>query len=938
MILDFYHNKIVNDVMSEEFEICFKRELVPLLSAKYGEIDLVQMYEDYIADNLQIGGYWYYPLTLVIGEEIKTQWIRWQLNRTDFDDGLPYAFSGRGKVGFELCDTPYELERRISGRSRYYPGGSVNVRIEVVKGDSYRLSGRYSQTFIDEMARQLTPAIEAATGVTGIADSSVELVMVFASGTYMEHISENVTYRRLMLVDKVSAPRDFWIKWTRLDSAVAYPVSAHVSSENILFEIGEDVEQKVRQREYKYLLHSSGEKYHNSMGRKKVTEWREVIKRAARRGELSKVEPDLELAPETLEIKERIADLLGKSTAEVEVSESSGAAYAGEETPKSDEFVRALEKARMFVEEPDVDEEEELTLSDITEEISFAESEEETLTLTDTESESEDEIIDFEDDGEDEELELELEEEAFEPEEEEADEEPEETVNEAVEGEPDIFDGEDEEEEEIDIFADVDFDEEEPDRAESDDQAADELSDSLPSDEEIGDEEFVIGDSEPDTEAEELEIEIEIEIDDSTVEAESEESEEAPEAEEAEEEIIIEGESEEVITDEEPEELIIESEAEEEFTIADEIESEFVIEELAEEALEAVEPEADEVHEVVEPEVTTDDEVYEAEEEPAKDVEQPEEKDETDSEEVKEVRPAPVSISEPGIAERVADIRAEVETKIRLEYEIRAREKAERELSQLREKLQKLATESQLTIAQLKNENASLRRECDRLAEQIESERFTREADEVRRRIEDNQLREQIEKQLRAEAAERERLAESARIANEEKRRLEEENARISREREEAARAEAERIRLEEEARAEEERRRREEHERELEAARQAEAERIRREQEELQRKAREAMPEIGDGKYTYTTKTVRLVFDKNVDPNITKRIHQLIKATVEYYNKDTVYLKIRAIIPDNHTVLLEFVDIPMEEMPLLRDIILVLGGAGLGINKAIVE
>ena len=96
------------------------------------------------------------------------------------------------------------------------------------------------------MARQLTSAIDSATGTEGVADSSVELVMVFASGTYMEHISENVTYRRLMLVDKVSAPRDFWIKWTRLDGAVAHPISAHVTSDSILFELGEDVEQTIR--------------------------------------------------------------------------------------------------------------------------------------------------------------------------------------------------------------------------------------------------------------------------------------------------------------------------------------------------------------------------------------------------------------------------------------------------------------------------------------------------------------------------------------------------------------------------------------------------------------------------------------------------------------------------------------------------------------------
>jgi hypothetical protein len=35
---------------------------------------------------------------------------------------------------------------------------------------------------------------------------------------------------------------------------------------------------------------------------------------------------------------------------------------------------------------------------------------------------------------------------------------------------------------------------------------------------------------------------------------------------------------------------------------------------------------------------------------------------------------------------------------------------------------------------------------------------------------------------------------------------------------------------------------------------------------------------------------------------------------------------------------LLEFIDIPLEEMPLLGNIIKVLGGSGLGISKAIIE
>lgn len=887
MKLDFYHNKIVADIISEEFELCFERELIPILIAKYGDIDALQMYEDYIADELLRDGYWYYPLSVVVGGEIKTQWVRWKLDKKDFDDGLPYAFSGRGSVGFELCEGPADFVRRIAGRSRYYAGGSVNVRIEVVKGDAYHLSGRYSQTFIDEMARQLTPAIESATGVTGIADSTVELVMVFASGTYMEHISENVTYRRLMLVDKVSAPRDFWIKWTRLDGAVAHPVSAHVSAENILFELGEDVDHKIREKEYRYLLSSSGERYHNSMGRKKVTEWREVIKRAARRGELTKVESDYELAPETLELEERIADLLGKKPAPKSEPEREEIPYISEETPEDDEFARAMEKARMVVEGSTDEESEERSLDEITDEIP-------------------DEIPDV-------------------------------TSDEVAEDKPafvssedvvEFDEGDDAEDVEIDFEADEPLDEE--DKEVEDSEEADEV------------------DIFADTEAEDEEPEISVEI---VCEGAEDEPEDEP--------LVLEEPAEEFIINEEPEEELVIEESDEEFLIGEEesedeesaeelpedgSDEEFIIGEAVAED-EAVEPVVDPVAEpepVIEPvaEATVEETPVEASAEPeiiSEPVVEPEPVVESEPvvEPVAEPERKPVAehhpvahdYTEPGLAERVADIRAEVETKIRLEYEVRAREKAERELEELRERLHRLETDSELTIAELRSENERLRRECDRLVEQIEGERFARESEEARRRIEEKQLREDIEKQLRAEAEERERLAENARVAVEEQRRLEAENARLAREREEEARAEAERaVREEEERRLEAER------------IRIAERERIQREQEEARQRAKNAMPDMGDGSYSYTTKVVKLVFPRSVDPNIITRIHQLIKTTVDYYGKDDVSLRIRATIPDNRTVLLEFIDIPLEEMPLLGNIIKVLGHSGLGIIKAIIE
>lgn len=891
MKLDFYHNKIVADVISEEFESCFMRELVPVLTAKYGEIAEAQMYEDYLSDNLFADGYWYYPLTLVVGGEIKTQWIRWEINRTDFEDGLPYAFSGRGNIGFELCDAPHGFEERIAGRSRYYGGGSVGVRIEVVKGESYRLSGKYSQTFIDEMARQLTSAIESATGTEGVADSSVELVMVFASGTYMEHISENVTYRRLMLVDKVSAPRDFWIKWTRLDGAVAHPISAHVTADNILFELGEDVEQTIRQREYKYLLSSGKEKYHNSMSRRKVTEWREVIKRAARRGELTRIESDYELAPETLELEDRIAAMLGKKPADTAAPVKEEVPYISEAKPESDEYLRALEKARQVVEEASIDESEELALSEITDSLPDGE-ESETLTLEPEESSA----VEF--DGEDEPDEpCELEYEAEElPEEEQAEDDGEEP--------------EDPEEDELDIFSDGDTDED-------DDIFIDEDKESLPFSVVEGDDSSL--DLDFDRRIEEIEPfdedDGELVIEDEPAEADEEPEELVIEDEEPDEEIADEDEEAEeqlVIEDEDIEEefVIEDGEPEDEVLIAEESEEEFVIEEpVAEEP--AAEPVALQIP------------AEEQAEEPTPEITEPAAEPAPVAESIPEDQPA---VSEqPSIAERVADIRAELETKIRLEYEIRAREKAEAALTELIGKYHRLETESELAIAELRSENHRLKRDYDLLLEQIESERFARESETARRRIEEQQLREEIERQLRAEAAERERLAESAREAVERQRILEAENARIEREREEAARAEEERLK-------------REEQKRQLAAAHEAELERIRREQEETKAKVREAMSEIGVTKPNYITKTVKLIFVRSVDPNVITRIQQLIKATVDYYGKDAVSLRIRATFTDSRTVELEFVELPIDEMPLLGNIIKVLGQAGLGIIKAKID
>ena len=688
--------------------------------------------------------------------------------------------------------------------------GMVKIRIEAVGGDLDRVACRYPVSFMDEMARQLTSAIEAATGTKGIADSSVQLVLTFATTTFMEHISGNVTYRRLMLVDAVSAPRDFWIKWTRLDNC-----DEGYNENNILFELGEDVEQKIRQREYRYLLQSGGEKYHNSMGRKKVTEWREVIKRAAKRGEISFVEQDFDLAPETLELEERIADLLGKRIVARAEEKKEEIPYI---RPEDDDFARAMAKARMVV-EGTTEEPDEMQSAEFT-------------SLTE----------------------------------------------EAGSPSPTGFAGEGDMQNEESVEFEAEDDE---------DESFDEL----------------IIEAAEDEEAEEADDELELDIF-------------LDEAEEA--ELRAEVEKIDIFADEEPDN---ESELIDEWLTENRDPAVLTLDEV-EDGAEGEEIENAEMQNE-EPEI----EIEIVEEEPCMGEHRSSDSSDFSDEEAPTVleQPAPVKGQTETIADRVADIRAELETKIRLEYESRARIKAEEELVVLRRELQRVKSESESIISDLVKENERLRVEYEHLLEETERDNLLREAEAARRRVEEEQLRQQIEMQLRREASERERLAEAARLAIEEQRRLEAENARIAREREEEERLEAERARQLEEQKA-------------IEAARQEELERIRKEEAAKRARAKAAMPTVGDGKYSSTNKTVKFLFRRSVDPNITTRIQEIIKATVDYYGKDNVYLKIKATVTDSQTVILEFINIPIEEMELLGNIIKIIGNSGLGVAKAIVE
>ena len=206
------------------------------------------------------------------------------------------------------------------------------------------LEDKYSRTFTEIMVKQLTVEIERACSVKGLEKSNIELKLVFLPHTFMEHSSENVTYRRLLITDKGCSDKDLWIKWTRLNSAVAYSAFDTPSEDEILFELGEDVPVKVREREYRFLVKSDTDKYHSAMGRKNITEWRELIKRAVRRGDLEKVVNEVEIADHSDQVHDKLSSIL--SGLGIPVPKESP---APEPAPISNGFDAELEKARAAI-------------------------------------------------------------------------------------------------------------------------------------------------------------------------------------------------------------------------------------------------------------------------------------------------------------------------------------------------------------------------------------------------------------------------------------------------------------------------------------------------------------------------------------------------------------------------------------------------------------
>ncbi len=337
MTVDLLHNEIVKGTITEGFTKSINENLIPKLYALYGtSLVGIQMYEDYIKDEFVKDGYMYYPMTVNLGGVNAVIWIKWDISDSSlFSGGVPYSYLGEENIDFMIAeDVPSAFKQAIEERANYFEGGQIKTHVSTDAPGATILAGKYSQTFVDEMARQLTSAIARACGVTGLAESSIELNMVFAPNTYMEHTSENVTYRRLLISAKGCAPRDFWVKWTRLDANVAFSVNDTVNSDNIRFEIGEDVSHKIREKEYRFLVYGNSDKYRVAMGRKNITEWREIIKRALKRGELEKTAGELEEDARVAEVSDKLSQILEKCGVAVpavaDTSVPSGADIANE--------------------------------------------------------------------------------------------------------------------------------------------------------------------------------------------------------------------------------------------------------------------------------------------------------------------------------------------------------------------------------------------------------------------------------------------------------------------------------------------------------------------------------------------------------------------------------------------------------------------------------
>ncbi len=289
MLFDLRHHAILKQFLTESFESSLRENLVPRLLLRYGaSLSGIQMYEDYLADGFVRDQKAYYPLTVVTGKTYETVWISWDFDGhgADFAGNIPYAYVGDGLLDFDLpTDVPAAFLRALEGRNRYYDGTYLPIAVETSEASVLTLAGRYSQTFLDEMGKQVTALLEKNAAVSSMIGSGIGLKLIFAPGTYMEHTSGNRTYRRLMMTDSVRTVRDLWVMWERKEGG-AYSVADTPKAGDITFFLDMPVPLSVREREYRFLVRTCPEEYEKAMATRNLTAFHTVIRRAVARGDL----------------------------------------------------------------------------------------------------------------------------------------------------------------------------------------------------------------------------------------------------------------------------------------------------------------------------------------------------------------------------------------------------------------------------------------------------------------------------------------------------------------------------------------------------------------------------------------------------------------------------------------------------------------------------
>ena len=252
MRTNLLYNKIVADTASKGFIESFNEIALPKLEKRFPGVDEVVIYEDYLSDGLFANGSFFCPLTLVKEGRLSRAYASWRCDSKRFENSIPYAYVGKELLNIEISDSaPEAVETKIRGRMPHFAENGIKLSVVANAPTKTFLSGKYSQSFVDVMRDSLTRELESEFHVNGIKDSSLSITLMFAPESFMEHVRDNVSYRRVLLSANACAPRDLWIKWTRLDGKGTYTVSNHVNAEEILFELCDEVPEKIREREYR---------------------------------------------------------------------------------------------------------------------------------------------------------------------------------------------------------------------------------------------------------------------------------------------------------------------------------------------------------------------------------------------------------------------------------------------------------------------------------------------------------------------------------------------------------------------------------------------------------------------------------------------------------------------------------------------------------------